>query len=291
MGNGRAQNKYFDICASRDPKVRIPVGVTIPEVREGGAPVIVMVHGFLGSKDEWGFYYGASKDERKFDSIAERLYELGIGTIRFDMPGSGESKDDFRNYTLENCRSDLEDVYTCCMKAYKFDPGHVGFLCWSMGAKAGAGFLAQHSEIRNAIFLNPAGDNGGRSIMKAAEAGLDYQALKKSAEEHGEVLNKAATQVFGHEFYMSEDFFRQVEASVTGDEIRSYMDSGRKGLMIYGDCDSSIAPETYKWLRENTGVQHICIQGMGHDMGLESGRPDFTNTVIDLIAAYFHCYL
>lgn len=285
-------SEYFKIPATRDSKVEIPVGVTMPKAeRKEKVPVVVMVHGFLGNKDEWGFFCGATKEERGFDSIAARLYELDIGTIRVDMPGNGDSSDDFRNYTLKKCRSDLEDVYKFSMKKYDFSPEHIGFLGWSMGAKIGSAFLMNHNEIRTSVFLNPAGDNGGRSIMNAAAAGLDYKSLRETAGEKGEVLNEAATEVFGHEFYMSGDFFAEVDASLTGDEIRKYIQSGRKGLMIYGDSDSSISPETYKWLRKNTGISSLCIEDMDHDMGLESERPDFTNTVIDVSAAYFKCYL
>lgn len=292
MGIADVRNEYINIPASRDKGTEIPVGATIPEASDGGkVPVVVMVHGFLGTKDEWGFYYGATEEERGFDSIAARLYELGIGTIRVDMPGNGDSADDFRNYTLEKCRGDLEDGYRYCMEKYGFDPCRVGFLGWSMGAKIGSVFLLEHPEIKNAVLLNPAGDNGGRSIMNAVQAGLDYKGLREVALKKGEVLNEAATEVFGHEFYMSKDFFDQVDASETGDEIRQYISSGRRGLMIYGDSDSSISKETYKWLRENTGIQSLCVQDMDHDMGLESERPDFTITVTDTVAAFYNCYL
>lgn len=292
MQSSYGKNDYFTITASRDNSVEIPVGVTVPEqISEEGCPVVVMLHGFLGTKDEWGFYYGATKEERGFESIAARLLEKGIGTIRMDMPGSGESKDDFRNYTLDKCVSDTEDAFQYCMEKYHFNPSKIGFLGWSMGAKVGAEFLEKHPEIVTCMLLNPAGDNGSTSVYNAAAAGLDYETLKKGADEKGEVLNEPVTEVFGHEFYMSKEFFDQMEASLTGEKYRKYVEEGRRILMIYGESDSSISAETYQWMVENTGVQYFSVTGMDHDMGLESERPDFTNMVIDLITAYFNCYI
>lgn len=287
------ENRYFEIPAGRDSSVMIPVGVTLPEKPLEGekVPVVILQHGYLGNKDEWGFYYGATVEERGFDSIAKRLAEVGIGTIRVDMPGSGDSKDDFRNYVLDKCRSDLKDAFEYCMKEFPFDKDRIGFLGWSMGAKIGTTFLLEYKEISPSVFLNPAGDNGGRSIMNAAAAGLDYSGMMATALKEGEAMNEAAAEVFGHDFYVTKDFFDQVEASKTGDEIRQYIDEGRKGLLIYGDSDSTISPQTYEWLRQNSGIPNICIQDMDHDMGLESGRPDYTNTVIDIVTAYFNCYL
>lgn len=292
MQNVYGKNDYFTIIASRDNNVEIPIGVTIPnQVSENGCPVVVMLHGFLGTKDEWGFYYGATREERGFESIAARLLERGIGTIRMDMPGSGDSKDDFRNYTLKNCIADAEDAFQYCMEKYNFDSTRVGFLGWSMGAKIGAEFLEKHTDVVTSILLNPAGDNGSTSIYNAAAAGLDYVHLKSEVGEKDEVLNKPASEAFGYELYMSKDFFDQMEASLTGDKYKKILEEGRRVLMIYGENDSSISNETYKWLIENTGIQYFSVAGMDHDMGLESGQPRFTNAVIDAVIAYFNCYI
>ena len=172
-GTSEVTNEYFTITASRDESVEIPVGVSLPADLEEGetCPVVIMVHGFIGNKDEFGFYF--SDEPAAYPSIAGALAERGIGTIRIDQAGCGESQDDFRNYTLNNSVSDLEDAYAYCMENYAFNPDEVGLVGWSMGGKVGPQFASNHDEISAMVLLNPAGDNGNTSLLTAAGAGLD----------------------------------------------------------------------------------------------------------------------
>ena len=280
---------YFTIPASRDESVEIPVGVTLPaDLEEGEAcPVVIMVHGFLGNKDEFGFYCNSVFETDGFPSIAEELAARGIGTIRIDQAGCGDSQDDFRNYTMSNSVSDLEDAYAYCMDQYSFDPEEIGLVGWSLGGKYGPQFASTHDEISAMVLLNPAGDNGNTSLLTAAGVGLDWEVLEPQIE-NGELV----TEFYGEEYHVSEDFFKQIDESTTGDLINAYVqDEDHHALMIYGDKDSIINPETYKWMIENSGIQYVCIPDMDHDLGLESGRPDYTNTVIDETVAYLASFL
>lgn len=284
-------NQIFKLDASRDKNVQIPVSVSLPELNAGETcPVAIVLHGFLGNKDEWGFYYGATNEEIGFDSIALALMKKGIGTIRLDMPGHGDSNDDFRNYTLENAVSDIEDAYKYCMNSYPFDREKVGFIGWSMGAKIGNKFLTRHPEIKAMVLLNPAGDNGKNALINSETPAMDYLTLEEKALKEGEALNAEASELFETEMFMSKAFFEQMVASVTGDEIKAFVDAGKKALMIYGDSDSVINSESYAWLRDNSGIEYVCIPGMNHDLGLESERPDFTRTVVDLAVSFIYCY-
>lgn len=288
-----AVDTYFTIPASRDNEVEIPVGVTVPALEEGETcPVAVLVHGFLGSKDEeFGFYANATGETYAYESMADQLLELGIGTIRIDQPGSGESKDDFRNYTLENSVSDLQDAFDWCMEEYPFDAARVGLVGWSMGGKVGPKFAAQNEEISAMVLLNPAGDNGSNALLTAAGACLDWENLNAAAQAQGEVYNEAASSVVGHDLYMSKDFFDQVNASTTGDEVTAFVQNGGHGLLVYGDEDSVINPTTYTWLIENSGMEYVCVPGMDHDLGLESNRPDYTRIVLDTTVSYLYRHL
>ncbi len=284
---------YFTISSSRDDSVEIPVGVTVPALREGETcPVVLLVHGFLGSKDEeFGFYANNTDNTYDYESIAEQLLTLGIGTIRIDQPGSGDSKDDFLNYTLNNSVSDLQDAYDYCMKNYSFDPTRVGLVGWSMGGKVGPKFVSQNDEIHTMVLLNPAGDNKNTALLTAAAAGLDYENLEAGLTD-GKVYAAQASEFAGRDLYLSEDFFKQIDNSTTGDEIISFMKKDNAhGLLIYGDKDSVINPKTYQWLIKHSGMDYLCVTGMDHDLGLESNRPDYTNTVIDTTVSYLYRFL
>lgn len=288
-----AVDTYFTIPASRDSSVEIPVGVTVPALTEGETcPVALLVHGFLGSKDEeFGFFANATDETYDYESMADQLLSLGIGTIRIDQPGSGESKDDFRNYTPDNSVSDLQDAYDHCMQAYPFDSSRVGLIGWSMGGKVGPQFAAQNSNIKTMVLLNPAADNGNNSLLTAAGAALDWEALDAKAQADGEVFNEAASEFVGHDLHMSKEFFDQVNNSKTGDELVAFIGAGGHGLMVYGDKDSVINPTTYQWVIENSGMEYLCVPDMDHDLGLESDRPDYTRIVLDATVSYVYRYL
>ena len=288
-----AVDTYFILPASRDSAVEIPVGVTVPALEEGETcPVAVLVHGFLGSKDEeFGFFANATEDTYDYESMADQLLSLGIGTIRIDQPGSGESKDDFRNYTPDNCVSDLQDAYDHCMETYPFDAARVGLVGWSMGGKVGPQFAAQNSNIQTMVLLNPAADNGNSSLLTAAGAALDWKVLDAKAQKDGEVFNETASGFVGHDLYMSKAFFDQVNNSKTGDSLIAFTKAGGHGLMVYGDKDSVINPVTYQWVIEKSGMEYLCVPGMDHDLGLESDRPDFTRIVLDAAVSYVYRYL
>lgn len=290
---GNITNDYFEIQSSRNADIKIPVGVTMPALEEGQkCPTAVLVHGFLGSKDEeFGFYANNTDEVYDYPSIADELAARGIASIRIDQPGMGDSEDSYLNYTLANSISDLEDAYRYCFENYALDAEKVGLAGWSMGGKVGPKFAADHPEIKTMVLINPAGDNGNTSLLTAADCGLDWENLEKELKD-GVVFSKEATEFAGEDVYLSEEFFKQVNESKTGDEVIAFVKGeGNHAIMIYGDSDSIINPDTYKWMIANTGIEYVCVPGMDHDLGLETERPDFTNIVVDVTVSYLVNYL
>ena len=209
------------------------------------------------------------------------------------MPGHGDSKDAFVNYTPANCASDLQDAYDYCMKHYDFDPARVAYLGWSMGGKVGPIFVDNNDEIDLVVYLNPAGDNGNNALITAKEAGLDWAKLEVPAAREGTVYNEfVAENSELKDAVMSFEYFKQVDESVSGDLTMKFAPKpDHKGLVIYGDRDCVINPTTYKWMVEESGLEYVCIPGMDHDLGLETDRPDFTNIVIDIAVSFINRFI
>lgn len=272
----------FTVTASRDADVQINSVISMPEINaDEKCPVVLVFHGFLGSKEESGLYFPIGEDTG-FESIAESLQSKGVAVISFDQAGCGASSESLESYTLENSISDMEDVFSYCDENYSINTEKVAVLGHSMGGKLAPLYASRHDEISAMVLLNPAGDNGGNSLFTAAAAGLDYSVLDDEASKStdGRVLNQGLTDYFGEEIYMSVDYFDQVDASVTGDEVKNFVDAGKDGLLIYGDKDAIINPETYSWLVENTGIENICIKGMAHELGLDVDDDEMTSKVV-----------
>lgn len=76
--------------------VEVPATVIMP-AGKGPFPIVVMAHGHGGSRDE----------NVGFPSIADALAKKGIGSIRMDFPGSGDSTESFQDNNLSNMKQDL----------------------------------------------------------------------------------------------------------------------------------------------------------------------------------------
>lgn len=66
----------------------------------GGSHMIVICHGFRGTKANGGKIY----------AFAKQLQALGIGVLVFDFSGSGDSEGDFVNATLSRQAEDLHSI-------------------------------------------------------------------------------------------------------------------------------------------------------------------------------------
>ncbi len=68
--------------------------------------IVVMAHGFTGSKIENG---------RLFVQAARALAEAGINALRFDFMGSGDSSGDFNQMSPNSEIADLQQVVATCL--------------------------------------------------------------------------------------------------------------------------------------------------------------------------------
>lgn len=72
-----------------------------PELKDGGkCPLVMILHGFTGSKND-----------KLLKTFADALEAAGIASIRFDFNGHGESEGDFVNMTVLNEIEDARHVY------------------------------------------------------------------------------------------------------------------------------------------------------------------------------------
>lgn len=106
------------------------------------SPLLILVHGFAGNKDENGLFIEA---EDYFSS-------KGLNTFRFDLEGAGESEGDFKETTLKKQESDLESAISHIIALYpSIKIGVVGF---SLGASIAV--LNNNPKIDFYIFWSPA---------------------------------------------------------------------------------------------------------------------------------------
>jgi fermentation-respiration switch protein FrsA (DUF1100 family) len=92
-------------------------------------PAIAMFHGFTGNRMESHWI---------FVKCSRALAKAGIGSLRFDFYGSGESDGDFREVTLRGEISDGRAAVAFLRRQKGIDPARVGLLGLSLGGAVAA---------------------------------------------------------------------------------------------------------------------------------------------------------
>ena len=91
-------------AGGRDPGARgnIPATVQMPGklARGGEVPLVVLCHGFTGSR----------LGDGHFEPLAAQLAEQGVATVRLDFAGCGASAEPYTAYTLTNMAADVDSV-------------------------------------------------------------------------------------------------------------------------------------------------------------------------------------
>lgn len=131
-------------------KGRLKAVVHQPKLRNGKpCPFVVIMHGFTGNKNE-----------NLLVQISEGLQERGIGSVRFDFNGHGESDGPFEEMTIGNEIADAKAVLAAVRQLDWVDSRRIGLLGHSQGGLI-TGLLAGElgaAQIKAIVQLAPAGN-------------------------------------------------------------------------------------------------------------------------------------
>ena len=281
------QKVDIQITVKSERGTEIPTGIIIPEhKKEQNVPLVVVCHGYMGSKDEDGYFYGGVHDG-SCAGLTERLADLGIATVRMSFPGCGDSKESFEFYNNKNMVSDAERAYEHVLRNYPIDIDNIGLLGWSNGGRIGILFAEQHSEVKVMVLSAPAAANGTDmwpDIMMSC--GQDYDKLFYESRTTGKAK---ITWPDGHKAdYIGWEFFRQNIEAKPLDALKKL-----KGetLMIVPDKDIVVPAWVYNDIVENTAIKHVTVTGADHSFGVDTNLPRLTEINLDITTAYFYKYL
>ena len=129
---------------------------TLPDSPEK-APGVLLLHGFTGN------VYGYKGLNTR---IARSLADAGIGCVRFDFYGNGESDGEFEDFTFTGLYEDAEDMFTWMKEQSFADPEQLYLAGQSMG-----GYVAASCGPK----LNPSG-----LILLCPGAGMWFGAAQRA---------------------------------------------------------------------------------------------------------------
>lgn len=113
------------------------------------APVVVFCHGYTGHKAE---------SHRLFVATARTLAARGVGALRFDFRGSGDSAGEMVDMTVSREVSDARAALSFVRMLPEVDESRIALLGLSLGGLVTALTLAEEPEVRAAVLWNPVAD-------------------------------------------------------------------------------------------------------------------------------------
>ncbi|MDA4848296.1 alpha/beta hydrolase family protein [Hoeflea poritis] len=245
------------------------------------APVVLMLHGFTGSRDELPV---KDTDEGVFARTARQLAENGYASLRIDFRGSGESQGAWEDTTFSGQIADAVAAIDWLKSSQEIDNDNISILGWSQGGLVAAHAAAERPDVKSVILWAPvtnpmatySGLLGSETVMKAIAGapetphtvklpwGVDTT-LKGAFYQEMPVTSPAAA-IAGYEgplmVIVGTRDTLVVPQPAAGQILLNYH-PGKQQLVVFdtdhvwdafsgpGTLDGQMIPTTLKWLEEN----------------------------------------
>lgn len=211
------------------PGVRggIPATVQMPAklARAGEVPLVVLCHGFTGDRTANGH----------FPTLAAKLAELGIATVRMDFAGCGSSTEPYTEYSLASMTDDVNSAIAFLQSEYGVD-GAIGLVGHSMGGRLVSLYPQDGQYPVAALALwSPANGAGlqGLEFLNIEDFSV-VEALAAEAETNGQAGTKWGVAI-------SAEFVRGMRESDPNAALRA---CGLPVLLIYSGNEGPISETT-----------------------------------------------
>lgn len=244
--------------------------------RGGPAPVVLMLHGFTGARDEMPV---AGVGEGVFSRSARRLAQQGLASLRIDFRGSGESEGDFADTTYEGQIADALAALPLLQADPRVNGGRIALLGWSQGGLVAAA-VAGRSNIPLATALWAAVADPMESFnrlmgRRLIEAGLQTRDAPLQIQFEDKTVA------------LKQGFFDGMTVMKPTEEIAAY----RGALFVaHGWQDTVVLPHAAaKLLAAHGESQESWMEEMDHGFNAGTG-PRMLDRLLDATADFFRRY-
>ena len=250
--------------------IQIPATLAVPDDTVP-FPVVVMIHGHGGSRNE----------HRGFSAIADMLLEAGIGSIRMDLPGCGESSEPFAANSLSAIKADVRAAIAYVRK--NFDPSAIGLFGYSMGGRAALELLAEGEDIAACALLAPANDT--QDLIETAFP--DFDALHEIARSEG-----SARQYFSGGNYDElglawfEDLRRYDDPA-----LEAALAYSGPSLVIWAQDDQVVRPHVSRHTADLLRADTFDATGKGHIYGFWLENDPLRESISSAVSTFFSTHL
>lgn len=249
-------------------ETQIPATLVMPTSRPGPIPLVVMIHGHGGSREEAG----------SFTRVANRLASAGIASIRMDFPGCGESDEPFYRNNLTNMLADVRAAQAYAQANVVVDPRHVALLGYSMGGRLAA-LASATNDYRAIVMWAPAVENGASDVVDMLGGDERYAQMRATAASDGYVDFET---FWGQPQQLGLQWFEDMEQSMPLDAIAAFRGDL---LLIHGGEDRVVLPAVSEHAvavaAKANSVSLTIIDAADHGFGLFDGRDAIAAQLID----------
>lgn len=237
--------------------LHLPVGAPAP------VPAVLMCHGFTGDRQE---------NHRLFITMSRRLAKAGIGSLRIDFRGSGESSGEFSDMTILTEVEDALAALDLLRSESRVDPGRLGILGLSMGGCVAAMTAGQAPDLKAAA-LWAAVAHPYEQFMGVA---------RQTSVEPAPLVDWAGWPI-------GAGFARALPECRPLEDICRY---SRPVLLIHGTDDPTVKPSAsadYSAALKAASIphKHVTVDGAGHTF---NSLP-WTEQVVTETLAWFQSHL
>ncbi len=197
----------------------------INEVEKDNYPMVILLHGFGSDKNEVN---------HGFVKMANKLNENGIGSVRIDFVGCGESESSFVNFNLEVAISDVLATIEYLKVNYP-SINKIGVIGWSQGGSIAMLVGALTNEIEALVTW------AGAIDLSVLCSDLEYQ----QAQEVG-FVNKSFD--WRNDLKLSFQYCQELRSIKILDSVRNI---SQKILAINGELDDVVKKIAVERILEN----------------------------------------
>lgn len=228
---------------------------------EGNYPLVVMNHGFAGSKEE-----GIG-----FVRISEALAQKGIAAVRFDFSGCGASVVPFSEFSLTNNISDSNAVLKYVLETESIDKDRLGILGYSMGGRLAIMVTDVESNPYKAMVL----------IAPGAHDDMDFLSIMGARYEG----DTPVVEFFGQELRLGAEFLEDVS---TSNEIMKAARKKIDSIVFSGTEDVLVTPNVCKAIADKLEATLFVLEGANHGYGFfEQPNMDYVNKIVKETVEFF----
>ncbi len=239
----------------------------------GPAPVVLMLHGFTGSRDEM---LVTGVGEGVFSRSARRMAQQGLASFRIDFRGSGDSEGDFSDTTYEGQIADALAALKVLADEPRVQGDRIGVLGWSQGGLAAAA-VAGRSNVPVATALwaavaDPMESLGGTMGADVVAAGL----------KTGDVALQI--HLSWKDIALKQGYFDGMLAMDPVAEVSAYQGPL---FVAHGWRDEAVLPHAAaKFLAAHKASQDVWMEDMDHSFNATTG-PKTLDLLLDATADFF----